>query len=191
MIARIFIINKQKREEMKFGAAILCLLVATTEAAEISKFRWGYSRHYLSKWCGHSGSRTTHADINGDGKADLICDDSKGNHWVRLVTDQAGKLLDLGLVKSKWCSHKGSYTQWADVDGDGKADMICDDLKGNHWFMLSRGDGKFTNVGLYKKGWCGHAGSRTNWADVNGDGTADMLCDDTKGRHWYYLTQKS
>lgn len=32
-------------------------------------------------------------------------------------------------------------TTWADIDGDGKADMICDDLgigsNGNHWVFLS------------------------------------------------------
>jgi hypothetical protein len=40
---------------------------------------------------------------------------------------------NLGKYKSGWCSHPGSTTSWADIDGDGKDDMICDDTKGNHW----------------------------------------------------------
>jgi hypothetical protein len=43
---------------------------------------------------------------------------------------------------------------------------------------------KVRNIGMYLKNWCGHKGSITNWADIDGDGKADILCDDSKGRHW-------
>lgn len=66
--------------------------------------------------------------------------------------------------------------------------MLCDDTKGNHWGLLSRGDGKFIkDLGRYKTGFCGHSGSYTLWADLDGDGRADMNCDDTKGKHWTLL----
>ena len=95
----IFIINKQKKEEMKFGTAALCLLAATASAEQTSKFRWGYSRHYLSGFCKGSGAKLSHADINGDGKADIICDDNKGRHYIRLRGNEAHRLINLGLVK--------------------------------------------------------------------------------------------
>ena len=84
----------------------------------------------------------------------MICDDSKGNHWIRL--SQAGSDLKhtfkgLGHVKQGWCGHgQGARTSWADINGDGKADMLCDDNLGRHWAMLSKGDGTFKNVGAYK-----------------------------------------
>lgn len=61
--------------------------------------------------------------------------------------------------------------------------MICDDADGNHSALLSTGDGTFKReVVEFMTGWCGEnvaTGSYTQWADLNGDGKADMLCDDT------------
>jgi len=149
-----------------------------------SNGRFGANRHYASGWCSHSGSKTNWADINGDGKADMLCDDTAGRHWYRLSTGN-GNFGGSVHYLSGWCGHGGSYTQWADINGDGKADLLCDDTAGRHWVKLSAGNGKFTNGRHYMSSWCGHSGSRTNWADVNGDGKADILCDDTAGRHWW------
>ena len=36
---------------------------------------------------------------------------------------------------------------------------------------------------MFLRGWCaGHA--KTEWKDLNGDGKADLICDDYKGNHW-------
>lgn len=49
-----------------------------------------------------------------------------------------------------WCGHSGSYTNWADINGDGNADMICDDSQGKHRIQLSNGDGTFKDLGKVK-----------------------------------------
>jgi hypothetical protein len=54
---------------------------------------------------------------------------------------------DLGMFRKGWCGHKGAKTQWADINGDGLYDIICDDSAGNHWAMLSNGDGTFQDLG--------------------------------------------
>jgi hypothetical protein len=55
--------------------------------------------------------------------------------------------------------------------------------------MISNGDGTFSSdVGKFKEGWCSHSGSYTQWADFNGDGKMDMMCDDSQGSHWSILT---
>lgn len=128
-------------------------------------------------WCGHTGYdvNTSYPDFNGDGKHDLHCDDN-GNHWsilsmpaaepkraaVKEIAEPFFKLgKEIGQFKSGWCSHNGSQTSWADVNGDGMDDMICDDTQGSHWVMLSNGDGKMTDLGQIQTGWCSHAGSYT------------------------------
>lgn len=110
--------------------------------------------HNMNGWCRHAGSYVQYADINGDGKDDYICDDSYGNHWIKLSHGN-GNWQDLGRVLHSWCGHGGAVTRWADLNGDGKADIVCDDKAGRHWTMLGNGNGKFTNVGMYLKGWCG------------------------------------
>ena len=75
------------------------------------------------------------------------------------------------------------------MDGDGKDDMICDDLKGNHWAILVNGHGYgHVNLGwhdhFHMNGFCDVKGGKVTWADVNGDGVADILCDDNHGGHW-------
>merc|ERR1711966_635415 len=130
---------------------------------------------------------TQWADINGDGKADLLCDDTAGRHWVKLSAGN-GKFTNGRHYMSSWCGHSGSRTNWADVNGDGKADILCDDTAGRHWWRASAGgEGHFHGSHHYLNGWCSHSGSKTNWADINGDGKADLLCDDSAGRHWYKL----
>merc|ERR1739849_38189 len=112
-----------------------------------------------------------------------------GSNTARWYLFAHSRTVQVKSKWSKWCSHQGSYIQWADVSGDGKADMICDDTHGRHWDQLSYGNGRFYNMGMVMSGWCMHTGATTSWADVNGDGKADMICDDTHGRHWFILTK--
>ena len=74
---------------------------------------------------------------------------------------------------------------WADINGDAKADMLCDHPDGRHYAMLSNGDGTFEDLGNFLTGW-GCQGE-VNWADINGDGRADLLCNNN-GNHFGMLS---
>jgi len=162
--------------------------VMISDGKTFTKWGTGYASGYqYGGWCGHAGSATQYADINGDGKADMLCDDTRGNHWARLSTGRSRNWIDWGLQLTRWCGHGGAYTQYADVNGDKMADMHCDDTRGNHWIILATGrSGRYTNWGYQAstRNWCAQKGGRTSWADVSGDGKADMICDDLHGRHW-------
>jgi hypothetical protein len=85
----------------------------------------------------------------------MICDDVNGNHWAKLSNGD-GTFKDLKHILGNWCGG-GALTKWADINGDGKADILCDDVHGNHWARIGNGDGTFTEVGKYKSNWCkGH-----------------------------------
>ena len=59
--------------------------------------------------------------------------------------------------------------------------MLCDHPDGRHWALLSKGDGTFIDLGNYLSDWCMNGGL-TRWADINGDGRSDIICED-KGRY--------
>merc|ERR1712086_1025119 len=109
-----------------------------------------------------------------------------GHVRTRWSLEQSTHQIPLkGMVRTCWF-----YTQYADINGDGKVDMTCDDTLGRHWTAYSKGNGTFYykyHPALYK--WCGHAGSWTTWADINGDGKKDITCNDRLGRHWSRLSR--
>lgn len=133
----------------------------------------------IYKWCSHAGSITRFADLTGDKKVEMTCDDAKGGHWAMYGHGGMWNPKHTKKHSPGWCGHAGSYTQYADVNGDLKADMTCDDTLGRHWTAYSRGNGTFYykyHPSLYR--WCGHAGALTTWADINGDGKKDITCND-------------
>ena len=123
-------------------------------------------------------SQIQYADVNGDGKVDTLNFDVSGGAgvWVSLSTGTDPTVPEL------WLQH-GSSTpdqiQYADVDGDDKADALYfDTFRSNGiWVSLSTGSA-FTTPQL----WLQHGPStpeQIQYADVNGDGKADALYFDT------------
>ena len=141
-------------------------------------------------WCAHSGSILLTGDFNGDGRADMMCHDSKGNKWVALA-NSAGQFTTTTWHNkgAPWCGHKGAQLHLGDFNGDGRTDMLCHDLAGNKWVALARPDGSFKGTSWQKNlKWCYHKGSRLMIGDFNGDGRADMFCYDNKNK-WISFAQ--
>jgi hypothetical protein len=119
-----------------------------------------------------------YADVNGDGRADLLYFDTGRTNavWVCLSTGTGF------AAPVKWLQHGVSIPaqiQYADVNGDGRADALYfDTFRSNGvWVSLSTGTG-FTAPTM----WLQHGPStpeQIRYADVNGDGRADALYFDT------------
>ncbi len=126
------------------------------------------------------------ADINGDGKTDVIGQDSAGQWWAAISTGSSFTNDYLGTWSTAvtWVD-----VHAADVNGDGKADVIGRTTTGQWWAGISTGS-SFVNE--YFGTWSGAVTwSNVMVADVNGDGKADVIGLDSAGEWWAGISNGS
>ncbi len=115
-------------------------------------------------------SSVTSADVNGDGKADLIVANATSNTVSVLNNNGDGTFA----TKVDYATGDTPYSVTsADVNGDGKADLIVANHSSDTLSVLNNnGDGTFATKVDYATG--SYPESVTS-ADVNGDGKADLI----------------
>jgi hypothetical protein len=127
---------------------------------------------------GYEAQSVAVADVNGDGKPDLVvanvCADSNCTSG-----GVVGVLLGNGDGTFKAAMSYGSGGQdaesvaVADVDGDGKLDLVVANGDGSVGVLLGNGDGSFGTAITYGSG--GTRASSVAVQDVNGDGYPDVV----------------
>ncbi|NGM21465.1 VCBS repeat-containing protein [Roseomonas stagni] len=124
------------------------------------------------------------ADVNGDGRADIIAFGNAGAFVA--LGDASGGFGNASLrttqfsVNSGWANENVFSRHMADVNGDGRADIIG---FGNAGAFVALGDasGGFANASLrttqfsIDSGWKDENAFSRHMADVNGDGRADIV----------------
>jgi alpha-tubulin suppressor-like RCC1 family protein len=109
-------------------------------------------------------------DLNGDGKADLICANGNDNTLTVLTNNGSGGFMASGTYA---VGARPVAVTTADVNGDGKMDLICANQNGSSLSVLTNnGIGGFVLSGTYNT--VGHPQSVVA-ADVNGDGKIDLV----------------
>jgi len=122
------------------------------------------------------------ADLNGDGKADIVAFGDAGV-WTALSTGD-GRFATEQLVLANFGTAQGwtpakHVRLMADINGDGKADIVAFGDAGV-WTALSAGNGAFAPEQLVLQNF----GVAQEWtpakhvrlmADINGDGKADIV----------------
>ncbi|WP_052397265.1 trypsin-like serine protease [Streptomyces sp. NRRL F-5123] len=136
----------------------------------------------------------TAADVNGDGRADLGILGTDGNLMVRTAkaapSGSPSLRFNAGVL---WSSHWSNYLgrpgegrlYFADITGDGKADMIVQGTDGK--VSVRTNTGTYFNGGTdWSAGWSNYLGQpgqgRLYFADITGDGKADMIVQGTDGK---------
>ncbi|MGY0793222.1 FG-GAP-like repeat-containing protein [Azospirillum argentinense] len=127
------------------------------------------------------------ADVNGDGRADIV---GFGSENVKVALGRADGTFEAAQVgyagyfgvNYAWTSQNECPRAVADVNGDGCADIIGFGGMGNVRVALGRTDGTFATEQIALSG---HFGYNSGWitqdqfprmvADVNGDGLADIV----------------
>jgi len=153
--------------------------IATTGAAFESLF----APPVLYGSGGYQANAVAVADVNGDGKLDLVVANSCNNNNNCLSGGQVGVLLGNGDGTFQTAAVYGSGGKEgvaeaiADVNGDGKPDLVVvnggfgsDGLLG---VLLGNGDGTFQTAISYGSG--GFQATSVEVADVNGDGKLDLI----------------
>jgi hypothetical protein len=120
---------------------------------------------------GSSPYTVTTADVNGDGRLDLICANSGGNTLSVLTNSGGGGFI---LAASPVVGSGPVGVAAADMNGDGKVDLISANNNDSTLSVLTNdGSGGFVLASLLNVS--GGAYSVIA-ADVNGDGKLDLIC---------------
>ncbi|MFD1625358.1 FG-GAP repeat domain-containing protein, partial [Azospirillum griseum] len=77
------------------------------------------------------------ADMNGDGKADLIFQGNDNRFW--LSESSGAGFATPHLVADQIGNFNFGQAQYADINGDGKADLIYQGADNHFWLSTSTG----------------------------------------------------
>ncbi|XP_071950348.1 uncharacterized protein [Antedon mediterranea] len=144
-------------------------------------------------WCKEDTAELFVADINADGRYDMLCHRAKdGYKWVSYAK-QDGTFPGTSWEKGMgWCISNDYQLFVADFNGDRRADLLCHGKSdGKKWVAAATPSGTF--VGTTWKadmGWCNHNAAEILIGDFNKDKRSDMMCSDTTGRKWIAYSEK-
>ncbi|CCT63634.1 related to acetylxylan esterase [Fusarium fujikuroi IMI 58289] len=115
------------------------------------------------------------ADLNGDGIADYVLADKDGKMRAWINGGKPNDWKSIGYINPDWKSITGDMIRLADVDNDGKADLIAlyEDGAAKVWKNVDNGK-KFESL---DSRWATGLASRdkVRFEDIDGDGYADYV----------------
>lgn len=138
----------------------------------------GSSAFTVQQWasgvCSASdGSEVFLADVNGDGRTDVLCHSDSDPSLTVAVSDGSSRFA----VSTATLSCQNDNTHVADVNGDGRADIVCHvPTTGQVRVAVSNGSPAYA-VSTWLSGWC--QSGKVRIGDVNADGKSDVLCANT------------
>ena len=121
-------------------------------------------------------------DVNGDGKADVVATllDNSGtgcqNHTVAVMTGKGNGTFNTPKYYATGATAQENRVYLGDVNGDGKLDIVIENMDGTISVLLNKGSGTFDPGILVSSIAALYPGDLDlQVADFNGDGKADIV----------------
>ena len=140
----------------------------------------------------------TFADINGNGKKDLVVGKESNHNLSYYLNESSSSTIEFNPQTGLTILHdKFSTPTFADIDGDGKPDLVIGNISGTVSYYQNRSSGStirfdgtggnsnpFNSIDLESR-------SAPAFADIDGDGDLDLIVGKGDGTLNYYQNRSS
>ncbi|QHI72312.1 FG-GAP repeat domain-containing protein [Aminipila terrae] len=137
-----------------------------------------------------SAHRVFRGDFNGDGKDDVVVWNIVDGSWTVFLsnitypspeTNTSNEFVSAGIWLTNWGGGAATVPLIADVNGDGKDDLILYSPDKGSWRVALSDGNRFIPQGIWLNNWAKKT-LESNWTvmtgDFDGDGKADILAAD-------------
>ena len=124
------------------------------------------------------------ADMNGDGRLDIVVSEDDGIHWYMNLGGSRPKWKRSDPVDSKKRAFMGMWVGDFDADGDTDICASCKDDKKGYWFA---NNGEGTKWSVYGLPFSGDNADHSRCYDFNHDGRDDIVMQRYHGSGVFYM----
>jgi RHS repeat-associated protein len=114
------------------------------------------------------------SDVTGDGRADLVTRTMTGLFYVHAANPD-GSFDPPATHSLPYGANDTGFVHFADINGDGRSDIVKRNLYGHVYTYLARADGGFSSAQETLTAQGANDGGMVSLADVTGDGRADLV----------------
>lgn len=147
----------------------------------------GVSTRRLKSWGLGSYADTQFADLNQDGRTDIISRDVSTGRWYELTSSTSGSVSTILLAATNPTSRYDDV-RFADLTGDGKLDILARKTETSSWDLLLSQSSESFQVVSYSIDYASFRSVNLATGDFNGDGKTNLFLRDSGTNNWLGLS---